>query len=48
VRPSKSRPPFGKGSLHLSYPIIQDGLIYVVGLKNGLYILDYEGPHETR
>lgn len=28
-----------------SFPIIQDGLIYVVDLRNGLYILEYKGPH---
>jgi hypothetical protein len=27
-----------------SYPIISDGLIYVVDLRNGLYILRYTGP----
>lgn len=26
-----------------SYPVIQDGLIYVVGVRNGLYILRYSG-----
>ena len=29
-----------------SYPIIQDGLIYVVDLRNGLYVLSYRGPFE--
>jgi hypothetical protein len=29
-----------------SYPIIQDGLIYVVDIRNGLYILAYRGPFE--
>jgi hypothetical protein len=29
-----------------SYPIIQDGLIYVVDLRNGLYILKYRGTFE--
>src|SRR5918999_1360324 len=29
-----------------SYPIIQDGLIYVVDLRNGLYVLEYEGRFE--
>jgi hypothetical protein len=29
-----------------SYPIIKDGLIYVVDLWNGLYVLRYEGRHE--
>ncbi len=28
-----------------SYPVIQDGLIYTVDLRNGLYILSYDGPH---
>ncbi len=27
-----------------SYPIIKDGLIYVVDVRNGLYILRYNGP----
>ncbi|PSG98000.1 hypothetical protein BRD56_02595 [Thermoplasmatales archaeon SW_10_69_26] len=29
-----------------SYPVVQDGLVYVVDIRNGLYVLDYEGPHE--
>ena len=29
-----------------SFPIIQDGLIYVVDIRNGLYILKYKGPYE--
>ena len=28
-----------------SFPVIQDGLIYVVDLRNGLYILEYKGRH---
>jgi hypothetical protein len=28
-----------------SYPIIVDGLIYVVDLRNGLYVLKYKGAH---
>jgi len=27
-----------------SFPIVVDGLIYVVDIRNGLYILDYKGP----
>jgi hypothetical protein len=27
-----------------SYPIVQDGLIYLVDVRNGLYILRYRGP----
>jgi hypothetical protein len=30
-----------------SYPIIKDGLIYVVDLRNGLYVLEYEGRFEN-
>ncbi len=29
-----------------SFPIIKDGLVYVVDVRNGLYILDYKGPFE--
>jgi hypothetical protein len=29
-----------------SYPIVQDGLIYVVDIRNGLYVLEYHGPNE--
>ncbi|HEX2416540.1 MAG TPA: hypothetical protein VHJ83_00255 [Micromonosporaceae bacterium] len=28
-----------------SYPIVQNGLIYVVDIRNGLYILRYSGTH---
>lgn len=28
-----------------SYPIIRNGLIYVIDVRNGLYILSYTGPH---
>jgi hypothetical protein len=27
-----------------SYPIVRDGLIYVIDVRNGLYVLDYNGP----
>jgi hypothetical protein len=30
-----------------SYPIIKDGLIHVVDVRNGLYILKYHGPFEA-
>jgi hypothetical protein len=29
-----------------SYPIIKDGLIYIIDIRNGLYILRYNGLHE--
>ncbi|HVM12111.1 MAG TPA: hypothetical protein VM638_06520 [Actinomycetota bacterium] len=29
-----------------SYPIVRDGLIYVVDVRNGLYILRYKGPFQ--
>jgi hypothetical protein len=28
-----------------SFPIIRHGLIYVVDIRNGLYVLRYTGPH---
>jgi hypothetical protein len=27
-----------------SYPIVRDGLVYVVDIRNGLYVLRYTGP----
>jgi hypothetical protein len=35
----------GTKTLMWSYPIIRNGLIYVVDIRNGLYILKYTGPH---
>jgi hypothetical protein len=29
-----------------SYPIIKNGLIYVIDLRNGLYVLRYRGAFE--
>jgi hypothetical protein len=29
-----------------SFPIIKDGLIYAIDIRNGLYILRYTGPHQ--
>ena len=31
-----------------SYPVIKDGLIYVIDVRNGLYILRYRGHHEEQ
>jgi hypothetical protein len=36
----------GDPLLMWSYPIIKDGLIYVVDIRNGLYVVRYTGPHE--
>lgn len=30
-----------------SFPVIKDGLIYVVDVRNGLYVLRYSGPFES-
>jgi hypothetical protein len=27
-----------------SYPVVANGLIYVVDIRNGLYVLRYDGP----
>jgi hypothetical protein len=29
-----------------SFPIVRDGLIYVVDVRNGLYVLRYTGPRD--
>jgi len=31
-----------------SYPIIRNGLIYAIDIRNGLYVLKYTGPHCSR
>ena len=31
-----------------SYPVVQDGLIHVVDIRNGLYVLRYRGPHAAQ
>jgi hypothetical protein len=31
-----------------SYPIIKDGLIYVVDVRNGLYVLRYKGRRQRQ
>ena len=28
-----------------SFPIVRDGLIYVIDIRNGLYVLKYTGAH---
>lgn len=41
-------PALGRGDSRVqfwSYPIIKDGLIYLIDVRNGLYILRYTGPH---
>ncbi len=38
----------GDPLLMWSYPIIKDGLIYVVDIRNGLYILRYHGPYDEQ
>ena len=41
-------PALNRGAIKVtfwSYPIIKAGLIYVVDIRNGLYILRYTGPH---
>ena len=30
-----------------SYPIIKDGIIYFVDVRNGLYAVRYSGPYEN-
>ena len=41
-----SEPDTGRGEkvVMWSYAVIKDGLIYVVDLRNGLYVLKYKGP----
>lgn len=38
-------PDFSTKVVMWSYPIIRNGLIYVIDVRNGLFILRYTGPH---
>jgi LVIVD repeat-containing protein len=48
ARVATEDPALGRGAgkvIFWSYPIIKDGLIYLIDVRNGLYILRYTGPH---
>ena len=41
-------PALGGGDSHVqawSYPVVSDGLVYMVDIRNGLYVLRYHGRH---
>ncbi len=38
-------PDFQSKVVTWSYPIISKGLVYVIDVRNGLFILKYTGPH---
>ena len=43
---TKEDPGLGGNPVEMwSYPVVQDGLIYVVDVRNGLYVLRYQGLH---
>lgn len=43
--PDVNDPDFQTKVVMWSYPIIKDGLIYVIDVRNGLFVLRYTGPH---
>jgi len=45
LNPDTSNPDFKTKRALWSYPIIKDGLIYVIDIRNGLFILHYTGRH---
>jgi hypothetical protein len=45
LNPNVNDPDFKTKVVMWSYPIIRDGLIYVIDVRNGLFILQYTGPH---
>jgi hypothetical protein len=48
LNPNVNDPDFKTKVVMWSYPIIKDGLIYVIDIRNGLYILRYTGPHSDQ
>jgi len=45
LNPNTNDPDFQTKVVMWSYPIIKNGLIYVIDVRNGLFILRYTGPH---
>jgi len=43
--PDTTDPDFKSKVVMWSYPIINKGLIYVIDIRNGLFVLRYTGPH---
>jgi len=45
LHPNTNDPDFQTKVVMWSYPIINNGLIYVIDVRNGLFVLRYSGPH---
>lgn len=45
VTPDPALEPGSNGVIAWSYPIVSDGLIYFIDIRNGLYIVRYTGAH---
>jgi hypothetical protein len=45
LHPDTTNPDFKTKVVFWSYPIIHNGLIYAIDVRNGLFILRYIGPH---
>jgi hypothetical protein len=45
LNPDTTNPDFKTKVVMWSYPIIRNGLIYVIDVRNGLFVLRYTGPH---
>src|SRR5262249_34612513 len=45
AHPDTTAPDFQSKVVFWSYPIISDGLIYLVDVRNGLFVLRYRGAH---
>jgi hypothetical protein len=45
LNPDTTNPDFKTKVVMWSYPIIRNGLLYVIDVRNGLFILRYTGPH---
>ncbi|MFN2464106.1 MAG: LVIVD repeat-containing protein [Candidatus Dormibacteria bacterium] len=45
VTPDPALEPGSNNVIAWSYPIIKNGLIYYIDIRNGLYIVKYSGPH---
>ena len=47
VTPDPALEPGSNDVIAWSYPIVKDGLVYYIDIRNGLYIVRYTGPHAS-
>jgi LPXTG-motif cell wall-anchored protein len=48
VTPDPALEPGSNGVIAWSYPVVSNGLVYFIDIRNGLYIVRYTGAHASQ